>query len=169
MNKDLLALIKEFAAQNWVKDETEHPVSVTNGECDVTNPWYDRSGRFPLSDEKAEREWGKELIIAFCNCAMEHMVLNVDAVVCADRDRKRERVIFFGDLATGQYYMTDSLTKEIRVLERPFDDEDDYCYTEEWLDDETVGRFGWEDVSEEMLKKTLFGDWHYYKKYFDLE
>ena len=65
-----LEKIKKFAEENWDLPEAEQ-LTVEDPEFDVSNPWIDRSGRFPLDDAGAVREWGLPLVIEFCLKALE--------------------------------------------------------------------------------------------------
>ena len=71
MTNDLLNEIKNFAEDNWLKDEDDPTKVVGNHEnVAVTNPWIDSSGRFPLAnDAAAVKEWGLATVIDFCEKA----------------------------------------------------------------------------------------------------
>lgn len=68
-----LAKIKEFAKENWYKDEVldDDIVIAEDDEFGVTNPWIDRSARFELDDAGAVSEWGLATVIDFCIKAWE--------------------------------------------------------------------------------------------------
>lgn len=53
----MLEKVKEFAEKNFSRPESEQ-LSVETELFNVTNPWIDSSGRFPLTDEQAVKEWG---------------------------------------------------------------------------------------------------------------
>lgn len=72
MNKIDVVKVKQFAEENFCKDEKEQ-FYVDDVEFAVTNPWMDRSGRFELSDIEAVAEWGLDLVVEFCIGAMERM------------------------------------------------------------------------------------------------
>lgn len=77
MTKELLDKIKIFAEENWMKDPDEPDViKADHPEIAVTDPWLDESGRFPLTDEEAVKEWGLVAIIDFCEKALK--VLDCD-------------------------------------------------------------------------------------------
>ena len=63
--EELLGKIKEFAEENFCKDESEQ-FYVDDPEFAVSNPWCDHSGRFPLNDEEAVKEWGLPVILNYC-------------------------------------------------------------------------------------------------------
>lgn len=72
MTKELLKQIKEFAEENWCKDESEQ-IYADDEEFAVANPWIDHSGRFPLDDVGAVKEWGLDVVLDFCEKAQEVM------------------------------------------------------------------------------------------------
>lgn len=96
----MLEKVKAFAEKNFSLPEAKQ-VSVETDEFNVTNPWIDQSGRFPLTDEQAVREWGLETVIAFYEVAKEAVYAEEEAAyrearrknpcidcpyMCADRD-----------------------------------------------------------------------------------
>ena len=70
--KDTLAKIKAFAEDNFAKPEKEQ-VWAEDEESSLTNPWIDHSGRFPLSDVEAVKEWGLANVYEFCKKAEAHI------------------------------------------------------------------------------------------------
>ena len=66
---EALDKVKEFAEENMGLEKPtiigKHPWIA------VSNPWYDESARFELSDEDALEEWGMETVFDFCNKAKE--------------------------------------------------------------------------------------------------
>lgn len=69
--KERLEKIKEFAEENWCKEDESDKIFAEDEEFAVENPWMDHSGRFHLSDEKAVKEWGLDVVLDFCLKAME--------------------------------------------------------------------------------------------------
>ena len=69
MTKEMLQKIKDFAEENWCKDEAEQ-IYADDEEFAVSNPWMDHSGRFPLDDEGAIKEWGLDVVLDFCEKAI---------------------------------------------------------------------------------------------------
>lgn len=67
-----LERIKAFAEDNWGLPEREQ-LTVEDTEFDVSNPWIDRSGRFPIDDAHAIEEWGRPLVVEFCQKALERL------------------------------------------------------------------------------------------------
>ena len=70
MTKEMLQKIRDFAEENWCKDEAEQ-IYADDEEFAVSNPWMDHSGRFPLDDIGAVKEWGLDVVIDFCEKAKE--------------------------------------------------------------------------------------------------
>ena len=68
--EELLNKVKEFAEENFCKDEKEQ-FYVDDPEFAVSNPWYDHSGRFYLNDEEAVREWGLPVVLNYCAGALQ--------------------------------------------------------------------------------------------------
>lgn len=66
----MLEKVKEFAEKNFSLPESKQ-LSVETELFNVTNPWIDSSGRFPLNDEHAVKEWGLEAVIEFYEAAKE--------------------------------------------------------------------------------------------------
>ena len=66
----MLKRVKEFAEKNFSLPE-EKQIYVETELYNLTNPWIDQSGRFPLSDVQAVREWGLEAVINFYEAAKE--------------------------------------------------------------------------------------------------
>lgn len=64
MMKDMLKKVKDFAEDNWCKDEAEQ-IYADDEEFAVANPWIDHSGRFTLDDAGAVKEWGLDVVIDF--------------------------------------------------------------------------------------------------------
>ena len=73
MRKVTLKEIKEFAEENWCKEEKDQ-IYAEDPEFNVTNPWIDRSGRFPLDDEGAVKEWGLNTVLEFCEKATKEIL-----------------------------------------------------------------------------------------------
>ena len=73
MTKEALKKIKKFAVDNWCSEDELNQVYSTDGEVAVTNPWIDHSGRFSLTDTEAVDEWGLDVVIDFCEKAIERM------------------------------------------------------------------------------------------------
>ena len=75
MTKEELKKIREFAEKNFSADENmQLAVDVTTPEGEpvaLTNPWIDRSGRFPLTDAQAVHEWGLHNVVTFMKCVEE--------------------------------------------------------------------------------------------------
>ena len=69
--KELLEEIKEFAEKNWSKEDEKDKIYADDEEFAVENPWMDHSGRFQLSDDKAVKEWGLDVVLYFCLKAIE--------------------------------------------------------------------------------------------------
>ena len=67
---EILEEIKEFAEDNLGKDDKEQ-FYVDDPEFALADPWYDCSGRFPLTDEQAIHEWGLPNVINFCIGALD--------------------------------------------------------------------------------------------------
>lgn len=63
-NQILLDKIKEFAEANWCSDNPE--VFADDEEFCVANPWIDHSGRYPLDDVGAVKEWGLAVVLDYC-------------------------------------------------------------------------------------------------------
>ena len=70
MTKEMLNKIRDFAEENFCKPEAEQ-VYGDDEEFAVTNPWIDHTGRFPLNDEQAVKEWGLDVVMDFCEKAKE--------------------------------------------------------------------------------------------------
>lgn len=70
MMKEKLEKIKEFAYENWNKEEKDQ-FFVDDEEFALVNPWMDHSGRFDLTDEEAVAEWGLDEVLEFCIGALE--------------------------------------------------------------------------------------------------
>lgn len=71
---DVLKEIKDFAEKNWMLDEDDpNRIIADDDEFAVTNPWMDSSGRFPLTDEGAVKEWGLATVLDFCFKAKEKL------------------------------------------------------------------------------------------------
>lgn len=66
----MLKRVKEFADKNFSLPESKQ-LSVETELYSLTNPWIDSSGRFPLNDEQAVKEWGLEAVIEFYEAAKE--------------------------------------------------------------------------------------------------
>lgn len=66
----MLEKVKEFAEKNFSLPESEQ-IFVETELFNLTNPWIDSSGRFPLTDEQAVKEWGLEAVIKFYEEAKE--------------------------------------------------------------------------------------------------
>lgn len=66
----MLEEVKAFAEKNFSLPEAKQ-LSVETELFSVTNPWIDSSGRFPLTDEQAVKEWGLEAVIKFYEAAKE--------------------------------------------------------------------------------------------------
>jgi len=79
MKKTTLEKIKEFAEENWSLPENEQ-FYVDDEEFAVSNPWIDHTGRFPLDDAGAVKEWGLDVVTEFCEKAKEK-IKEVDSVV----------------------------------------------------------------------------------------
>lgn len=84
MTDNILNKIKEIAEMNFRTfgtEGTEDPnltVDITTLEGEevaVTSIWYDRSGRFSLTDEQAKSEWGAEQYDLFVNTIAQHFGL----------------------------------------------------------------------------------------------
>lgn len=71
MTKEKLNIIKQFAEENFCDENTT--IYGDDEEFAVTNPWMDHSGRFPLDDEEAVKEWGLAVVIDFCEKALAHI------------------------------------------------------------------------------------------------
>lgn len=117
MTNELLKEIKKFAEENFNKgcNDEEDVISVVNEEtCTaVTSPWYDSSARFPLTDKEAVEEWGLTTVIQFCDKAREHMELHI---VSAETELTGGGVVcVFGKLNNGNYYIFQSLEREIEI------------------------------------------------------
>lgn len=72
MEKITLEEIKNFAHLQLGSDNPA--VSVTDGEFDIVDPWYSTSstGKY-LTDEEAEKNWGKELVDEFIEKATRYL------------------------------------------------------------------------------------------------
>ena len=83
MTKRTLDRIKEFAEKNFAIEDSRLQLTVTNDyiDCNVSNPWIDRTGRFQLDDEGAVKEWGLDLVMEFCKEA-EKMLPEKEPVLC---------------------------------------------------------------------------------------
>ena len=87
-----LEAVKEFAEKQWedfenIEKENRPYVSFEYQGMDITNPWIDESGRFPLSDADAISEYGLINIKKFCTEALgkirdkqEGLVINEDPI-----------------------------------------------------------------------------------------
>ena len=73
VTKEMLKQIKEFAEENWNNENENEQVYVDALDRALTNPWIDYSGRFPLDDVGAVKEWGLEAVISFCEKAKEKL------------------------------------------------------------------------------------------------
>ena len=60
---------KELAEKQWETlcntGESDGMISFVFDDVEIVNPWKDPSGRFDLSDEEAEKTYGKKLIREF--------------------------------------------------------------------------------------------------------
>ena len=70
MTKEELKRIKDFAEDNFCNDGPDQ-IFADDDEFAVTNPWMDHTGRFPLDDAGAVKEWGLAVVIDFCERAAE--------------------------------------------------------------------------------------------------
>ena len=58
---------KEFGELNFsMPNYSQLTVDCERYDVAVSNPWIDQSGRFPLTDEEAVREWGLDVVVDFC-------------------------------------------------------------------------------------------------------
>lgn len=71
LTPETLEQIKKFAAENFGREDAE--IYADDEEFAVTNPWMDHSGRFPLSDEEAVKEWGLATVLQFCDRAIKYV------------------------------------------------------------------------------------------------
>ena len=76
MTQNLLNEIKDFAEENFGKETSDGAIYADDDEFAVTNPWYDSSGRFTLTDEEAVKEWGLATVIQFCDRVRKHKEQN---------------------------------------------------------------------------------------------
>lgn len=81
MMKEMMKAIREFAEENWAKDEAEQ-IYGNDDEFAVSNPWIDYSGRFPLTDEQAVKEWGLDVVMDFCEKAKRKINSAEGRVLC---------------------------------------------------------------------------------------
>ena len=65
MDKAMLQRIRAFAEYNFCLPEDKQ-VYVEDTEFYVTNPWIDKSARFPLTDDQAVQTWGLDVVMEFC-------------------------------------------------------------------------------------------------------
>jgi hypothetical protein len=79
MTREMLQKIKDFAEENFCKEYTD--IYGDDDEFAVTNPWIDHSGRFPLDDVGAVKEWGLDVVLDFCEKAKEK-IKNNDNILC---------------------------------------------------------------------------------------
>ena len=70
MTKEMLQKIKDFAEENFCAVDA---IYADDEEFAVTNPWMDHTGRFPLDDVGAVKEWGLEVVLDFCFKAKEKL------------------------------------------------------------------------------------------------
>ena len=62
-------LLKQFATMQFHCDEVDGVCVTTEWGDSLCDPWMDQSGRFPLTDEEAIREWGLGMVQAWCEKA----------------------------------------------------------------------------------------------------
>ena len=75
MTQDMLNKIKELAEENWCLDENDPNLIIADDEeFAVTNPWIDHSGRFPLNDMEAVKEWGLATMVDFIEKAQKKIM-----------------------------------------------------------------------------------------------
>ena len=81
MDNNTLGRIKKFAEQNFNKfgetgciENVFHIDAVTprSVEVSVATVWMDITGRFPLNDEQAVKEWGLANVVTFITEAQKY-------------------------------------------------------------------------------------------------
>lgn len=66
--------IREFAYNQWERDDYTVSVESKKTGQSVNNPWVDGSGRWEFdTDEEALKHWGKAVFYGFCEKALVYM------------------------------------------------------------------------------------------------
>lgn len=74
---NILDKIKQFADDQFTvageTGEQDGMVSVESDGQGIIDPWMDHSGRFPLDDVGAVKEYGLDTVLSFCLLALDKM------------------------------------------------------------------------------------------------